>query len=52
MKDISKCPGTDCPRKEECLRFTMPERVKFQSWIFMKVSIPDPTKCRFFWPKE
>lgn len=27
----------------------MPEREKYQNWIFMKVAIPDTNKCKFHW---
>lgn len=49
MIDIAKCQGTDCARRDTCLRYTMPERHKYQNWIFMKVAIPDPIKCKFHW---
>lgn len=49
MSDISLCHGTDCLKRDTCLRFTQPARAKWQSYLIMKVSIPDPDKaCRFF----
>lgn len=50
--DISKCEGTGCAKKESCQRFTHPPRAKFQSWIFMRVAVPDTEKCRFYMPIE
>lgn len=50
--DIAKCKGTDCARRETCLRYTMPERPKYQNWIFMAVAIKDTTKCRFHWENK
>ena len=32
MADITKCPGTDCPHKETCYRFTAPAGFR-QSWF-------------------
>lgn len=50
MADISLCKGTDCPRKEQCLRFTQPPLPKYQAYLIMCVSVPNPAKeCRFFW---
>lgn len=49
-RDIVKCAGTGCAKKETCERFTHPPRDKFQSWIFMRVAIPDTTMCRFYMP--
>lgn len=52
MADISLCKGTNCPRKESCLRFTQPPKDKWQAWMIMSVSIPDPNVCRFFISNE
>ena len=51
-RDISKCAGTGCLKRESCERFTHPAREKFQAWIFMKVAIPDVDTCRFYMPIE
>lgn len=49
MKDIVKCAGTDCDKRDSCERFTHPARDKHQAYMIMRVSIPDPNKaCRFF----
>lgn len=47
--DIAKCKGIDCARRDTCIRFTMPERPKYQNWIFMLVAIKDTNTCRFYW---
>lgn len=53
MIQIAKCTGenkgTVCSRREQCLRFTIPEREKWQNWMFIDVMIPDMNKCRFYW---
>lgn len=33
MTDISKCPGKECPLKDNCVRYTTPEDSIIQSWI-------------------
>lgn len=50
--DIAKCKGTGCARRDACLRFTMPERAKYQNWIFMPVAVKDTLTCRFYWEVE
>lgn len=47
--DIAKCKGTACARRETCLRYTMPERIKYQNWLFMPVAIKDTATCKFHW---
>jgi hypothetical protein len=34
MSDITCCPGTDCPVKEKCYRFTSPKSEYRQSYFF------------------
>lgn len=48
MADISLCKGTDCLRKDSCLRHTQEPLLKYQSWLVMQVSIKEVDKCRFF----
>ena len=51
MADISKCEGTNCPRKEECYRYTArPD--EFQQAYFMDVPLKEDNKCDHFWNKE
>ena len=52
MKDIVLCKGLDCPRKLQCTRHTQTPRPKFQAYIIQQVSVPDPSKCRFFIDNE
>lgn len=49
-RDIVKCAGTGCARKEQCDLYTHPARPKWQAWLFMPVAVPDTEKCRFFRP--
>jgi hypothetical protein len=45
--DITMCPGTDCPHKEKCYRFTAKPSEYMQSY-FMKAPIKDG-KCEYYW---
>ena len=47
MPDITMCPGTDCPQKEKCYRFTAKPSEYMQSY-FMKPPIKDG-KCDMYW---
>jgi len=46
MPDITMCPGTNCPHKEKCYRFT----AKASDWqsVFIDSPIKDG-KCNYFW---
>jgi hypothetical protein len=44
--DITMCPGTNCPQKEKCYRFTA-RPSDYQSY-FMKAPIKDG-KCEYYW---
>jgi hypothetical protein len=46
MPDITMCPGTDCPHKEKCYRFTA-KPCDYQSY-FTKAPIKDG-KCEYYW---
>jgi hypothetical protein len=48
MPDISKCPGTDCPRKEKCYRFTAPANEYAQAY-FAEPPIKEDGTCDLFW---
>ena len=48
MADISKCLGTDCPKKENCYRFTAPNSY-LQSY-FSKPPIKENGECEYYWP--
>lgn len=48
MVDLTKCHGTNCLRRESCVRYTHPPREKYQSYLVEDVAIPDVEKCRFF----
>ena len=45
--DITLCPGTNCPYKESCYRFTAKPSEYMQSY-FMKPPIKDG-KCDMYW---
>jgi hypothetical protein len=47
MPDITMCPGTNCPQKENCYRFTATPSEYYQSW-FTKSPIKDG-KCDMYW---
>ena len=46
MADITMCPGTNCPHKETCYRFTA-WIGEYQSY-FMEAPIKDE-KCDMYW---
>jgi hypothetical protein len=45
--DITMCPGTNCPQKEKCYRFTAKPSEYMQSY-FMEAPIKDG-KCDMYW---
>lgn len=47
MPDISKCPGTGCPLKTKCYRFTAPPTPNWQSYAdFTKeLEVGEETRC-------
>lgn len=49
MPDISMCPGNNCPKKEECYRFTAIPNEPWQAY-FIANPDPDGAACEFFWP--
>jgi hypothetical protein len=46
MPDITMCPGTFCPHKETCYRYTA-KPSDYQSY-FMKPPIKEG-KCEYYW---
>ena len=48
MKDIVKCEGTDCKRKESCERFVSEPLPKFQAYLCMPVSVKIVDECRWY----
>jgi hypothetical protein len=46
MPDITMCPGTNCPQKEKCHRFTA-KPSEYQSY-FIETPIKDG-KCDMYW---
>lgn len=54
MADITKCPGTNCPVKHKCYRFTAPNSEQ-QSWFaeipgkLDTTSTPPVWKCDMYW---
>lgn len=51
MADITCCPGTNCPVKEECYRFTAPKSEYGQSYFFETPgkTVDDKFTCEMFW---
>ena len=51
MSDITKCPGTDCPMKEKCKRFTEPSNKFHQSYFLDPPYEKNDTyfKCDMYW---
>jgi hypothetical protein len=51
MADISMCPGTDCPVKEKCYRFTAPKSEYGQSYFFEAPGETEDDKftCDMYW---
>lgn len=47
MPDITMCPGTNCPQREKCYRFTAKPSEYMQSY-FMEAPIKDG-KCEYYW---
>ena len=52
MADITKCKGTNCPRKEDCYRFTAKDTMvggeSYQSY-FVEVPLDKKGNCDEFW---
>ncbi len=48
MPDITMCPGTDCPHKENCYRYTAKPSKYAQSY-FVEAPIKDGGKCDHYW---
>ena len=48
MSDISKCPGTDCPHREKCYRFTAPTN-EYRQTYFETPPIKEDGTCDLFW---
>ena len=47
-KDIVKCEGTDCKRKESCERFVSELLPKFQAYLCMPVACKDLVNCKWY----
>ena len=50
MPDITMCPGTNCPQKETCYRFTAKPCEDWQAY-FTEAPIKDG-KCDMYWGKN
>lgn len=51
MSDITMCSGTNCPKKEECYRFTAYANEHRQSWFNeppFKI-VENKFTCEMFW---
>ena len=49
--DISKCPGDNCPYKEECYRYTV-KADRFQSYSDFTQLLEKDKKCEYFMSNE
>lgn len=47
MADITMCPGTNCPHKESCYRFTATPN-EYRQAYFVDPPIKDG-KCEYYW---
>lgn len=45
MRDVAKCDGHDCPRRDQCARFLAPILTE-QNWVIVE----DPANCDLFEP--
>ena len=50
MPDITMCPGTECPHKKTCYRFTANPSEYRQSY-FVTAPIKEG-KCEYYWGKN
>ena len=50
MTDIAKCLHDECPRHEQCYRWTAPDDEKCQTYAQPRVS--DDGTCEDYWPNE
>jgi hypothetical protein len=50
MPDITMCPGTNCPQKENCYRYTAKPCEYWQSY-FVEPPFKD-NKCEMYWGKN
>jgi hypothetical protein len=54
MADITVCPGTDCPVKEKCYRFTAPRSELWQSYFMEIPGKIEENKftCDMYWGEQ
>jgi hypothetical protein len=51
VADVSKCQGTGCPFKSNCLRYTRPAGHN-QAWFTVVPYNVDTKSCDFYWPDQ
>ena len=55
MPDISKCPGTDCPMRDSCYRYTAESNGLWQAY-FTKAPVEldwdGRMVCEYHWPNK
>jgi hypothetical protein len=49
MADITMCKGDDCPKRDNCYRFTAKESSFLQSY-FISSPIEEDGNCNQYWP--
>ena len=50
MADISMCDGHECPKKQECYRYTAPVNEYRQAYFTFTPYDKDHTSCEMFTP--
>lgn len=50
MKDITLCPGQECPFKQDCKRYTT-KGGEYQSYFVEAPYDKEANECKFFWGK-
>jgi hypothetical protein len=43
-----KCAGTDCKKRDTCVRFTCVPKPKYQSYLLIGINIKDVDNCKFY----
>lgn len=48
MKDISKCVGEACKKRDSCLRYTQPPKERYQHYIHQATAVKNVNECKFY----
>ncbi len=52
MPDITMCKGDDCPKREDCYRFTARPNGAMQSWFVTPPYNHERGECDAYWPNR